>query len=362
MKCFAIMQFEGMADIEEIIRESAEQCGLEYERGDRQQMSGTILPQIRRAIVEAQVVVADISFQNPNVFYELGIAHEVKPHERVVIITQHAQKSPFDVQVFRQLAYSNSREGRSELRSRLPGYLRAALKSPVEREAWDVIRGHLPRTLHIIADLKQLLEDPDLVARTTIRMTAGLGSMAISDLEKDIQGRDVEYVDSLIEERDLLRKALSLGASLKAVLNPPRRFTITMQPDRLHLRYQRLIGLLEGRSDVGHDRQSADLDLEAMKRCEFALSPVPMPHLFIIGHRVAYEGMKRAGAGGYEMTHCETERSEIEDLIRQFDIHFDVSKTEMLRTHPPDGMLAEQLKGFYSEASKHERDASAEKL
>jgi hypothetical protein len=124
-----------------------------------------------------------------------------------------------------------------------------------------------------------------------------------------------------------------------------------MHPERLRARYERLIRLLEGNSDIAGDPQAVADDVAAMKQCAFVLSPVPMTNLFIIGESVAYEGMKRGGAGGYEMTHCESNVQALREHILQFDSLFDHSLRDMVRTHPPDGRLLEQLRIFYREAS-----------
>lgn len=127
-----------------------------------------------------------------------------------------------------------------------------------------------------------------------------------------------------------------------------------MLPQRLRLRYQRLIGLLEGRSDIRRNPKAAADDVRAMKHCQFTLSPVPMPNVFILGQKVAYEGMKRGGTGGFEMTHCETNAENLRELIRQFDQLFEESRCDLARTHPPDGQLIAQLKRFYEEAKGSE--------
>jgi hypothetical protein len=125
-----------------------------------------------------------------------------------------------------------------------------------------------------------------------------------------------------------------------------------MLPERLRARYQRLIGLLEGRSDIVGDADAAAADLRAIAQCRFALSPVPMPNVFILGKSVAYEGVKRGGAGGFDVTHCETTADGLQSLIDQFDRFFESSQLEMVRAHPPDGRVAEQLRGFYEEATR----------
>lgn len=360
----------GFEDIDRIIGEAARECDLGYVRGDRRHQPGSILPQILRDIRHASVVVADITGDNPNVFYELGIAHQIIGPERVVIITQAVEQSPYDVHEFRQLTYKHSEAGRAALREKLPAYLRAAADTRADQEVWSVVRGRLQRTRLLVRDLQRLVDTagPDGLKDVTIRIVAGLSSMAISDHEPNDPGVDTEYIETLLAERDTLRKALLLGARLKAVLNPPRRFAQAMLPERLRTRderfpqrpvfdvrterlrarYERLIGLLEGRSDI-LDKETAAADLAAIARCEFALTPVSLPNLFIIGDTVAYEGMKRGGTGGFEMTHCETSADGLRDLIQQFDRFFEDSRREMLRAHPPDGRFAEQLRNFYHE-------------
>jgi hypothetical protein len=349
--CFSIMPFKGFDDIDRIIEQAAADCGLRYMRGDRRLQPGTVLPRILRDIQEAAVIVADITGQNPNVFYELGIAHHVKGPDRVVVITQDVERSPYDVHQFNQLLYAHSELGRAELRKRLPEALRAAADGD-DFEAWKVIRGRLPRTREMIRDLRLLVDDsgPKRLKGVTIRVVAGLSSLSISEHEPSDPGVDAEYFEHLVAERDALRNALLAGACLKAVLNPPRRFAQAMLPDRLRVRYRRLLGLLEGRSDIIGDPAKADADVRAMRQCEFVLSPVPMPNLFIIDERVAYEGMKRAGTGGFEMTHCETGARELHELIEQFDRFFEGSRRDMIRTHPPDGRLVEVLREFLDEA------------
>jgi len=351
--CFSIMPFkDGFEDIDRIIGEAARECGLEYVRGDRRSQPGSVLPRILHDIRHSDVVVADITGHNPNVFYELGIAHQVKGSERVVIITQSLEQSPYDIHQFSQLVYKHTKAGRAALRKELPAYLKAAVDAGEDREVWSVIRGRLPRTRLIVRDLLRLVDGAGAegLKDVTIRLGASLSSMAISDLEPAGPGTEAEITQSLLEERNTLRQVLLLGGRLKAVLNPPRRFARAMLPERLRKRYERLIGLLEGRSDIPDDPQAAAEDVTAIKQCEFVLSPVPMPNLFIISNVVAYEGMKRGGTSGFNMTHCETRPEGLREMSQQFDIFFDESRREMVRAHPPDGHLVDQLRDFYEEA------------
>ncbi|HEV8367548.1 MAG TPA: hypothetical protein VGQ39_06305 [Pyrinomonadaceae bacterium] len=64
---------------------------------------GQITDQIWHGIRRADVVIADISESNPNVFYELGLAHALG--KEVVITAQGVERPPFDVSTARLLRY-----------------------------------------------------------------------------------------------------------------------------------------------------------------------------------------------------------------------------------------------------------------
>ena len=357
--CFVIMPFEDQfTEINEIIHKAASASELVYVRSDFDKRSGNIMAQVKHEIQRAAVVVADVTGHNANVLYELGIAHHIVGPERVVIITQSVERwKAFDIHQYRQLAYTHSMPGRRRLKSELPGRLREAAEASANREFWNVTRGRLARTLMLVENLQRIVDRAGKkgLQGTIIRVVASLGSLAISDHEPKDNTLGDEYRNALLAERDTLRNALIRGARLKAVLNPPRHFTKAQMPDRLTARYRRLIGLLEGRSDIKRNPKAAAEDLKAIKRCEFVLCPVPMPNLMIIGDEVAYEGMKRSNAGGFEMTHCETDPHELRELAKQFDKFFDESKIEMARSLPAQGGLLEQLKAFHREADPKRR-------
>jgi hypothetical protein len=66
-------------------------------------------------------VVADITGRNPNVFYELGIAHTYG--QRVVLLAQGTEDIPFDLQRFRHILYEDNSDGYKALERGLKGAL-----------------------------------------------------------------------------------------------------------------------------------------------------------------------------------------------------------------------------------------------
>jgi hypoxanthine phosphoribosyltransferase len=67
--------------------------------------SGSITDSIVRGLVEADIVVVDITGQNANVFLELGIRYALKS-KITVLITQEPEKVPFDIQGYRFIEYN----------------------------------------------------------------------------------------------------------------------------------------------------------------------------------------------------------------------------------------------------------------
>lgn len=77
---------------------------IRVERGDHSILTIPILEKIRDQILEAKVVIADISGRNPNVFYELGLAHAFE--KPVVLMTRDPiEEVPTDVRHFEFIQY-----------------------------------------------------------------------------------------------------------------------------------------------------------------------------------------------------------------------------------------------------------------
>ena len=78
-----------------VIEPVAKKHGYSVERADRLSQPGIITIQILKHLVDDELVIADLTDHNPNVFYELAIRHAfTKP---VIQILQAGQTIPFDV-------------------------------------------------------------------------------------------------------------------------------------------------------------------------------------------------------------------------------------------------------------------------
>jgi hypothetical protein len=77
------------------ILEVAEQLGMVVERVDSIEHNQSIPDVIREKIIRADAVIADTIQPNPNVFYEVGLAHGVQ--KQTILICRNAGDIPFDI-------------------------------------------------------------------------------------------------------------------------------------------------------------------------------------------------------------------------------------------------------------------------
>ncbi len=105
--CFVLMPFnESFDDIYQLgIKEACNIAGAYSERVDEQNFHETILDRIYNQISKADIVIADMSGRNPNVFYEVGYAHALgKP---TILLTKEADDIPFDLKHYPHIIYEN---------------------------------------------------------------------------------------------------------------------------------------------------------------------------------------------------------------------------------------------------------------
>jgi hypothetical protein len=103
------------------IVEACRRVGLVCVRGDEEDAHGDILSHILRIMIRSRLVIANIGSRNPNVFYELGIAHALD--KSTILVSETISDVPFDIQSKRILIYKSL----DELKDALPEMLARAL-------------------------------------------------------------------------------------------------------------------------------------------------------------------------------------------------------------------------------------------
>ncbi|MBO6660613.1 MAG: hypothetical protein JJ909_00275 [Roseivirga sp.] len=106
--CFVVMPFNSLyqTQYEKIIKPSLEELNIKCIRGDEIYSKQRIVDDIWKSIRNCRFVLAELSGKNPNVMYEVGLAHAIgKP---VIIITRNSDDVPFDLKALRYLFYDTN--------------------------------------------------------------------------------------------------------------------------------------------------------------------------------------------------------------------------------------------------------------
>ncbi|WP_214226182.1 tetratricopeptide repeat-containing protein [Pedobacter sp. B4-66] len=114
--CFVIMGFGKKKDpisnrtidldetYKKIIKPSVIACNYNCVRADEISDSGIIDRSMFALLINAELVIADITTYNPNALYELGVRHAVRPYS-TIIIKEEEDINPFDINHSRTLSY-----------------------------------------------------------------------------------------------------------------------------------------------------------------------------------------------------------------------------------------------------------------
>jgi len=97
------MPFDGSFEwLRELIVQSGAVIGVQVERADDIFSAGMVIEQIKERIRDADLIIAVCTGQNPNVFFELGIADQ---WHWPILLAEKAADLPFDVQHYRAFLY-----------------------------------------------------------------------------------------------------------------------------------------------------------------------------------------------------------------------------------------------------------------
>ncbi|MFO4650298.1 hypothetical protein V5H01_17035 [Vibrio cholerae] len=91
---------------------------LEVVRADEISLPGTITTDIITRLMHSDYVIADVTFPNPNVFYELGLRHACRPGT-IIIKDKSGPNVPFDIAHLRYIEYENTTTGLKSLSQQL---------------------------------------------------------------------------------------------------------------------------------------------------------------------------------------------------------------------------------------------------
>jgi hypothetical protein len=123
--CFVLMPFRQELDqlYQDVIKPAVESQGLRCVRSDEIYSVRPIMEDIWEHIQQSNIIIAELTGRNPNVFYELGLSHAIK--RKTILITQTMDDVPFDLRHYRCIVYSNTYRGAKDLEDKLISTIKA---------------------------------------------------------------------------------------------------------------------------------------------------------------------------------------------------------------------------------------------
>jgi tetratricopeptide (TPR) repeat protein len=127
---------------EQLMAPAIRAAELEPVRADEEVTGGIVHKPMFERLILCEYAVADLTFANANVFYELGVRHAVRPYSTVLTFAA-GTRLPFDVELDRGLPYPLTADGSPEdldaARQRLTARLVSARDSTVDSPVFQLL-------------------------------------------------------------------------------------------------------------------------------------------------------------------------------------------------------------------------------
>jgi len=205
--CFVLMPFGKKSDdggraidfdqiYERIIAPGIQKADLVPIRADEEVVGGFIHKPMFERLMLCDYAVADLTTANPNVFYELGIRHGVRPHSTVLVFGK-GMRLPFDVAPLRALPYAIDEWGtaaaidadRDALAARLIECRNPVEDSPLFQLVSDWPR---PEIARLKTDSFRELVEYSQKYKTKLRAARREGSEAVKRIEEELNIKDTD--------------------------------------------------------------------------------------------------------------------------------------------------------------------------
>lgn len=248
--CFVLMPFTG--EVEDIYRHvivpTLHDLGYGVARADSFVSAGNIIQDILQAMLEADIIVAEVTGRNANVFYELAVAHTLgKP---TIMLTRDYQDIPFDLKACRMIVYKSTIDSLDQLRHELSRAITVVQSqdshsSPVrdflpEVPSFDEVRALRRDFENAEEQLKRCFEDrkqlekqiaeqavPDVSPIDVIRELND--NEAVRKLQRELAQKERQIYDLAHKPETTDEQLRKIGSENQKLLNELQRMRSNMQ-------------------------------------------------------------------------------------------------------------------------------------
>lgn len=223
---FIVMKFNSKIKIFHAIKSAVEkEFGMACIRADEVKSSGfDLLEKIKKLIERAEIVVADISVDSPNVFYEIGYAVGKEKSPIILVDSKRKKKIPVDLQGLEVLRYDYDWDGHKPFIQELNSHLAFRLKSS-NALLRDMLIPPIPGDMYIVASPKYPKSESPFAGQVRDIRTFGdyLGVMGLLTAFGSTIGesKGIQFVSGQYSSSDLLNRPANLFLIGSRKSNPP---------------------------------------------------------------------------------------------------------------------------------------------
>jgi len=109
--------------MEYVVKEAVSEYGYSVTRADQMDQPGSITNQVIQKTVDSDLVIADLTGHNPNVFYELAVRHATG--EPYIQLIKSNESIPFDISDLRTIKYGLDVDEADQARGKIRGLLQS---------------------------------------------------------------------------------------------------------------------------------------------------------------------------------------------------------------------------------------------
>lgn len=142
--CFVLMPFsQKLNDVYSFgIKPACEEAGFDCDRVDQQFVEDRISDKILCQIAEADLIIADMSGSNANVFYEVGYAHGIE--RRPILLISAEEDIPFHLKDYQHIIYSSIESLKHKLIASIRAHIALASNKNEIKTKLQILRDGTP--------------------------------------------------------------------------------------------------------------------------------------------------------------------------------------------------------------------------
>lgn len=231
--CFIIIPFEDSFNeyFNKIIVPAVKETGLIPIRSDKIYGTRAIIDDIFERIFKAALVIADATSKNPNVNYELGVAHALE--KPTIIITQSINDVPFDYKHLRVIEYKTEKvDWANKLKEDIIRTIKTILVNPKRSLAWTIEKIPLEIKHEEIQDYKLSYTTSPSKASLRINNHFVLLAARVGDVHEGF----IIFAKEILEDIEVLKKRITNKEyiQLRGIFHDDKNGNLTIYVDLIH--------------------------------------------------------------------------------------------------------------------------------